>query len=196
MSPLNSPWVTPGSKSGSSCKRMTRKIIKNNISTKVSLTEFHMFNGFVKLLSFLNSYQNGTRIRCMMASSSLMIPQGAAVHNFVIQLVLSKVATETIKIYNAISDGSVNLVDKFFEMQRHDALKTLDIYRRAGQQILELRHYAPEFPIIIMCFVHNLQRQLETNVQSVDVGPVTVGGRMEMQPHMHIDSFVEIGMAE
>ncbi|KAK2965436.1 hypothetical protein RJ640_017076 [Escallonia rubra] len=61
-------------------------------------------------------------------------PQGAAVHNFVIQLALSLVATESMKIYTAISDGTVNLVDKFFEMQRHDALKALDIYRRAGQQ--------------------------------------------------------------
>ncbi|XP_028115991.1 UDP-glycosyltransferase 91C1-like [Camellia sinensis] len=42
----------------------------------------------------------------------------------------AKVASESIKIYNAISDGVVNLVDKFFEMQRHDALKTLDIYIR------------------------------------------------------------------
>ncbi|KAI3513815.1 hypothetical protein L1887_11997 [Cichorium endivia] len=68
-------------------------------------------------------------------------PQGAAVHNFVIQLALSMVATESIKIYNAISDGSVNLVDKFFEMQRHDALKALDIYRRAGQQAERLSEF-------------------------------------------------------
>lgn len=68
-------------------------------------------------------------------------PQGAAVHNFVIQLALSLVASESIKIYQAISDGTVNLVDKFFEMQRHDALKALDIYRRAGQQAERLSEF-------------------------------------------------------
>ncbi|KAM3221133.1 putative clathrin assembly protein [Capsicum annuum] len=68
-------------------------------------------------------------------------PQGASVHNFVIQLALSMVASESIKIYNAISDGTVNLVDKFFEMQRNDALRSLDIYRRAGQQAEALSEF-------------------------------------------------------
>ncbi|KAI3694833.1 hypothetical protein L1987_77814 [Smallanthus sonchifolius] len=77
--------------------------------------------------------------------------QGAAVNNFVIQLALSMVASESIKIYNAISDGSANLVDKFFEMQRHEALKALDIYRRAGQQppssfLQAMEEYVKEAP--------------------------------------------------
>lgn len=68
-------------------------------------------------------------------------PEGAAVHNHVIQIALSMVASESIKIYNAISDGTVNLVDKFFEMQRNDAMKALDIYRRAGHQAEKLSEF-------------------------------------------------------
>ncbi|XP_075474211.1 putative clathrin assembly protein At5g35200 [Primulina tabacum] len=68
-------------------------------------------------------------------------PQGAAIHNHVIQLALAMVASESIKIYNAISDGTVNLVDKFFEMQKPDALKALDIYRRASVQAERLSEF-------------------------------------------------------
>ncbi|KAF6158113.1 hypothetical protein GIB67_014907 [Kingdonia uniflora] len=68
-------------------------------------------------------------------------PQGAAVYNFVIQFALSLVAGESNKIYNAISDGTINMVDKFFEMQRHDAVRALDIYRKAGQQAERLSEF-------------------------------------------------------
>ena len=59
-------------------------------------------------------------------------PQGAAVYNFVIQLALSMVTSESVKIYQVISDGTVN---KFFERQRSDARRALDIYRRSGLQV-------------------------------------------------------------
>uniref|UniRef100_A0A2P2LP63 Uncharacterized protein MANES_06G046400 n=1 Tax=Rhizophora mucronata TaxID=61149 RepID=A0A2P2LP63_RHIMU len=68
-------------------------------------------------------------------------PQGAAVDNFVIQVALSLVASESTKIYQAISYGTANLVDKFFEMQRHDAIKALELYRRACQQAERLSEF-------------------------------------------------------
>lgn len=61
-------------------------------------------------------------------------PEGAAVGNYVIQYALALVLKESFKIYCAINDGIINLVDKFFEMPRHEAFKALDIYKRAGQQ--------------------------------------------------------------
>ncbi|XP_058084392.1 uncharacterized protein LOC131231996 isoform X2 [Magnolia sinica] len=51
---------------------------------------------------------------------------------------LSEVLKESFKIYCAINDGVINLVDKFFEMPRHEAFKALEIYKRAGQQKIML----------------------------------------------------------
>ncbi|XP_024013081.1 putative clathrin assembly protein At5g35200 isoform X2 [Eutrema salsugineum] len=68
-------------------------------------------------------------------------PEGAAVQNHIIQLALSMVLTESTKIYQALTDGIDNLVDKFFEMQRNDALKALDMYRRAVKQAGRLSEF-------------------------------------------------------
>lgn len=66
------------------------------------------------------------------------LPQGAARYNFLVQYALSIVAAESVKIYVAITDGILNLVDKFFEMPCHHAVRALEIYKKSGDQAEKL----------------------------------------------------------
>ncbi|RLM55248.1 hypothetical protein C2845_PM10G20390 [Panicum miliaceum] len=59
-------------------------------------------------------------------------PEGAAFGNYLIQYALALVLKESFKIYCAVNDGIINLVDVFFDMTKLDAIKALDIYRRTG----------------------------------------------------------------
>ncbi|KAJ0031472.1 hypothetical protein Pint_14016 [Pistacia integerrima] len=68
-------------------------------------------------------------------------PEGSAYHNYLVQYALALVLKESFKIYCAINDGIINLVDMFFDMSRHDAVKALDIYKRAGQQAESLADF-------------------------------------------------------
>ncbi|KQJ93596.1 putative clathrin assembly protein At5g57200 isoform X2 [Brachypodium distachyon] len=68
-------------------------------------------------------------------------PEGAACSNYLIQYALALVLKESFKIYCAINDGIINLVDMFFETPRYDAVKALAIYKRAGMQAENLADF-------------------------------------------------------
>lgn len=68
-------------------------------------------------------------------------PQGSSSYNIIIQHALSMVALESVKIQTAINDAILNLVDKFFEMQRDDAIRALDMYKRAISQAEQLSEF-------------------------------------------------------
>ncbi|KAJ3679205.1 hypothetical protein LUZ60_017216 [Juncus effusus] len=68
-------------------------------------------------------------------------PEKAAIHNNLIRFALSMVVHESIKIYAAVSAGTHNLADQFFDMERHDAIRALGIYRKAGFQAGSLNEF-------------------------------------------------------
>ncbi|XP_058113949.1 putative clathrin assembly protein At5g35200 isoform X2 [Magnolia sinica] len=70
-----------------------------------------------------------------------MLEQLPALQRLLFRLLGCQVAGESVKLYSAINDGTLNLVDKFFEMQKHEAVRALDIYRKAGHQAEKLSEF-------------------------------------------------------
>jgi hypothetical protein len=42
---------------------------------------------------------------------------------------------ESFKLYRALYDGVINLLDKFFDMPRADALTALELYKASMRQV-------------------------------------------------------------
>ncbi|XP_065850727.1 putative clathrin assembly protein At5g35200 [Euphorbia lathyris] len=61
-------------------------------------------------------------------------PDGIVARNSLIRYALSIVAGESVNLYVAITDGLLDLIDKYFEMERQDALRALEIYKKATSQ--------------------------------------------------------------
>ncbi|EPS72077.1 hypothetical protein M569_02679, partial [Genlisea aurea] len=68
-------------------------------------------------------------------------PEGAARRNFLVQYAFALVVKESFKIYSAINDGIINLVDMFFEMPKDEAIKALNIYKKAARQADHLAEF-------------------------------------------------------
>lgn len=77
-------------------------------------------------------------------------PSGAAAHDSVVQAALMAVLKESFKVYKAISEGIINLADRFFEMEYLDALKGLEIYKESivDNNRLQVRWFARRFPVL------------------------------------------------
>uniref|UniRef100_A0A0D3GKF4 AP180 N-terminal homology (ANTH) domain-containing protein n=1 Tax=Oryza barthii TaxID=65489 RepID=A0A0D3GKF4_9ORYZ len=61
-----------------------------------------------------------------------LLEQLPALQQLLYRLVGCQVLKESFKIYCAVNDGIINLVEMFFDMTKIDAIKAFDIYRRTG----------------------------------------------------------------
>ncbi|KAH9620303.1 hypothetical protein KSS87_005715 [Heliosperma pusillum] len=79
--------------------------------------------------------------RTRLLTADELLDQLPALQQLLYRLMGCQVLKESFKIYCAINDGIINLVDMFFEMTKHDAVKALTVYKRAGLQAEHLADF-------------------------------------------------------
>ncbi|GFH26031.1 ENTH domain-containing protein [Haematococcus lacustris] len=57
------------------------------------------------------------------------VPEGAAQHNDIVLQSCAMVMREVRATYRCVCEGVINLADKYFEMERPEALRGLDLYK-------------------------------------------------------------------
>lgn len=79
-------------------------------------------------------------------------PAGAAKADPVVQAALFAVLKESFRIYKAVSEGIINLADKFFEMEYLDAQRGLEIYKESIVDNAKLQAWstAPSFYAVLL----------------------------------------------
>ncbi|CAJ1975509.1 unnamed protein product [Sphenostylis stenocarpa] len=101
-------------------------------------------------------------------------PRGVAANNRLIQFALSLVAGESVKLYVAITIRVVELLDKFFEMYKNDAIRSLQIYKKSVTQpptsfIITMEEYIKEAPSSLM-LEYNMDVKREGIIEHKNAG--------------------------
>lgn len=81
------------------------------------------------------------RVQKLLRAMLMCLPEGAGANNELVITSASWVLRESRSIYRIVSEGIMNLADKFFEMERPDALRALEMYKEMVMLNEKLNNY-------------------------------------------------------